>query len=293
VIDRRTFLAVGAGLVVTACGSSKEDAASASRPTAVGGSSTNSSPTDFVVVKRYPNTSLTPGSVRLPISRASSDGRLLSDGPQTLTATVRDAGGGELQKLSAERHGEDMLQVYWPFVAEIAEAGIYYLDVEGAIGDPSAFQVFDPAAVKVPGEGVALAAFETPTTDDPRGVDPLCTRTPDVCPFHEVTLAAALGSGKPVVYLVGTPAHCQTGTCAPGLEYLVELAPEHEGRAVFVHAEVYADDAATTVAPAVRASGLDYEPAIFVTDATGTVVERIDIIWDGRELSALLKTALS
>ena len=47
-----------------------------------------------------------------------------------------------------------------------------------------------------------------------------------------------------------------------------------------MHAEVFADNAATTVAPAVTAAELDYEPVIFVTDASGTVVERIDIIWD-------------
>ena len=108
-----------------------------------------------------------------------------------------------------------------------------------------------------------------------------------------MTLTAALASGKPVVYIIGTPAHCQTATCAPGLEYLVEVAPEYRDRAVFVHAEVYADTAATQVAPAVTASGLDYEPAIFVTDKTGTIVERIDIIWDAPDLSALLATALS
>jgi hypothetical protein len=50
---------------------------------------------------------------------------------------------------------------------------------------------------------------------------------------------------------------------------------------------------ATEVAPAVRAAGLDYEPVIFVTDAEGTVVERIDIIWDDADLSAMLDRAVA
>ena len=46
---------------------------------------------------------------------------------------------------------------------------------------------------------------------DPRGVDPICTREPEVCPFHDITLTEALAAGKPVVYYVGTPAFCSTG----------------------------------------------------------------------------------
>jgi hypothetical protein len=95
------------------------------------------------------------------------------------------------------------------------------------------------------------------------------------------------------VYLVGTPAHCVTATCGPGLDFLIEVAKAYDGVATFVHAEVYADPEATTVAPAVTASGLDYEPAIFVTDATGAIVRRIDIVWDQAELTELLADALS
>ena len=74
----------------------------------------------------------------------------------------------------------------------------------------------DPAQVTVPYIGSVLPPFDTPTVDDHRGVEPYCTLTPAPCPLHDVTLTQALASGKPVAYMVGTPAHCQTGTCAPG-----------------------------------------------------------------------------
>ena len=116
------------------------------------------------------------------------------------------------------------------------------------------------------------------------GVEPYCTLSPEPCPFHEVTLTEALASGKPVVYVVGTPAHCQTGTCAPGLQFAIAEQQRVGDAAVFVHADVYADDAATTVAPAVVALHVDYEPIVYLCDAKGVLVDRLDAVWDASEL---------
>ena len=60
-----------------------------------------------------------------------------------------------------------------------------------------------------------------------------------------------------------------------------------------MHAEVFADQAGTKVAPAVTALGLTYEPVIWIADATGTVQRRIDVVWDLDELSAVLADTLS
>ena len=81
-----------------------------------------------------------------------------------------------------------------------------------------------------------------------------------------------MASGKPVAYMVGTPAHCQTGTCAPALEFLVKSHARVGDKIVMVHADVYSDDAATTVAPAVAALGLEYEPVLYlVKDGTSPI----------------------
>ena len=93
----------------------------------------------------------------------------------------------------------------------------------------------------------------------------------------------ALAAGGPVVYLIGTPAFCQTGTCGPILELLMEVSDEF-GDVTFVHSEVYTDTTATTPAPAVDASGLTFEPAIFLVDADGIVAERLDVVVDVSEL---------
>ena len=90
------------------------------------------------------------------------------------------------------------------------------------------------------------------------------------------------------VYLVGTPAHCQTGICGPVLDLLVDASKQFPG-VQFVHAEVYADDAATVVAPAVSALQLDYEPLLFLVGADGVVRHRLDVIYDSVELRQRLQ----
>ena len=50
-----------------------------------------------------------------------------------------------------------------------------------------------------------------------------------------------------------------------------------------VHADVYSDDAATTVAPAVAALGIEYEPVLYLVK-NGTVADRVDVIWDQQEV---------
>ena len=106
--------------------------------------------------------------------------------------------------------------------------------------------------------------------------------------MHEVTLREALALGKPIAYLVGTPAHCSTGTCAPALDALI-AARERVGDAfTFIHAEVYSDANATTIAPAVNAVSMNFEPALFITDASGVITARLDAVFDAVELQSVI-----
>ncbi|MEI7547251.1 MAG: hypothetical protein WCK21_04235 [Actinomycetota bacterium] len=146
------------------------------------------------------------------------------------------------------------------------------------------FEVFDATDVDSPDTGTPMPPFDTPTKDNHRGVEPYCTLAPQPCPFHQETLADALKSGKPVAYMVGTPAHCTTGTCSPGLQFLVAESTRVGDKMVCVHADVYTNNEATDVAPAVAALGVQYEPIIYFIDTTGTIVDRLDGIWDKSEL---------
>jgi hypothetical protein len=274
-MTRRTFLVTGAATVaVAACGGGSG-----------GGGGGNGLPDNAVIVRRFDAASQQTGRVRLPVSLAVRDGNILDTGPAELTARLTDtATGATVATLTAARHGEGLASPYWPFVAEVTTAGIYELAIDGTV-EPMSFQVVEPGTSPVPQVGDPLPGFDTPTTASPGGVEPICTRE-QPCPFHAVTLTEALVSGKPVAYLVGTPAHCATAVCGPILDFLMAEAERVGDAVVFVHAEVYTDDTLATVAPAVQAYGLTFEPVVFLADASGVLRSRLDGVVDRAELAA-------
>lgn len=289
--SRRQFLALSASVgfagALAACG---------------GGSKGTSAVGDIEgtlqIVKRFPDTGLVRGPVRLPISLGDTTGVLGSDKlsalPSTLHASVVDAETGDvlIEKVSANRFGDDMSVPYWPFTFTIdRDKGIFLLKVEEAPESDCSFQIEERKNVLTPVMGEPLPPFDTPTTDNSRGVDPICTRKDSPCPFHDVTLTEALKSGKPVLYLIGTPAYCQTGTCTPALDALIEASKTLGDSVVFVHADVYKDKTATVAAPAVQAYKLTYEPVLYITDATGKLVDRLDSVFDVKEMNAVLANA--
>ncbi|MEY4796456.1 MAG: hypothetical protein RLZZ105_882, partial [Actinomycetota bacterium] len=159
-------------------------------------------------------------------------------------------------------HDAESSLPYYPFRINILTSGNYALVVAGGPIEGAAFSVLEPDQVAVPGANDSLPGFDTPTFENNREVKPICTRIPDPCPFHAMTLTEALKLGVPVAYLVGTPAHCKTGTCSPALDGLIEVGSRIGDRAVFIHAEIYSDEAATVIAPAVKALNLTFEPVL-------------------------------
>lgn len=289
--SRRRFLALsgslGLGALVGACSGSSSSGA---------GSLEGSSGT-LQVVKRFPTAGLVPGSIRLPISLADKTGILTTDGkvklPQSLTAKVIDAVTGDVvvASVTAEKHDKNMSTPYWPFIVNVSKIGFYTLVLDIATDSEMSFQVEERTNVLWPLVGDPLPPFDTPTVDNNRGVDPICTRPEGTCPFHDITLTQAIKSGKPVVYFIGTPAYCKTGTCAPGLDALISLAEKIGDKAIFVHADVFTDKTATKIAPAIEAYKLTYEPVFYITDAQGVLVNRLDAVFDVTEMSSALAAA--
>ena len=293
-ISRRTFITgslgvigatstVGVGSLLAGC--SGESTATTSESVAALG--------DLQLVQRFPQV-LVPGNVRLPISLANQAGLLTTDSgfelPNTLLAQLINADTQEVvaESLSADRHDTGLTIPYWPFRVDIDKPGIYTLIVDGGPAEGAAIQVLNATEVLIPLIGSQLPGFDTPTVDDHRGVEPVCTRTPEPCEFHNITLNEALALKKPIAYLVGTPAHCSTGTCAPALEALITVKNSIGDAMTFLHAEIYTDDKATTVAPAVVALKMEYEPAIYITDASGKIIERFDAVFDAEEISSAI-----
>jgi len=238
----------------------------------------------FTLVQRFPNNVQVPGVIRMPITLSTGAAQFIQDGPATLTARVVDIDGAPVGDTFSAVRRDVAPAPYYDFRTVIDAPGIFALVVDGGPDEGAAFQVMDPQAVAVPTPGRPLPGFNTPTLADDQGVDSLCTRTPEPCPFHELSLTDALATGRPVAYYVGTPEFCSTGSCAPALDALIVAANQFGDQFVFVHAEVFTDSAGVDIAPAVTAAGMTYEPALFITDAAGMVVERLDAVWDESEL---------
>lgn len=196
---------------------------------------------------------------------------------------------------SADHEHADILR-YFAVRTTLPKPGIYDLviEVEGSkISLP--VQAFDAAQVSVLLPGEAMPAIATPTFEDARGVDPVCTRFPDPCPFHKTSLDQILQMAKPTAVLVSTPALCATAYCGPVLEALTVVAQSFPG-VEMVHIEVYANAAASDfdlanepdLAPAVIALGLEFEPSLFLVGSDGIIVERIDNVYDELELLSAL-----
>ncbi len=278
---RRFLLAVAASGALAACSGSDGDDG------AVPGSD-GDIPAGFTLVQRFPNNVQVPGEVRLPITLSTGAAEFIQDGPAELGAQVVDIDGAPVGgRLTAAKRAVAPAP-YYDFRTSIDAPGVYALIVDGGPPTGAAFQVLNPEDVAVPTPGTLLPGFETPTTGDTQGFDTICTRTPEPCPFHTLTLAEALNIDRPVAYYVGTPAFCSTGSCAPALEALIGASSSFGDTFVFVHAEVFTDDAGTNIAPAVTAIGMTYEPALFITDAAGVIRERIDAVWDQTELEESL-----
>lgn len=276
--SRRSFLALAAGGVLVACGGSGSGSGDGS---AAGGG--GDAPGALIVM--FPSGIHTVGrDERLAFGLADAEGIPMADGPAEITAELsRGDGSPPLATLTATRHADGVPRGYYPFTINQSETGVYALNATiGGAALESMFTLVEPGQAPVPGPGDAMPPFDTPTVDAARGVDPICSR-PEPCPFHQITLTEALASGRPVAYLVGTPAHCQTGTCGPLLDLLMEASGDFPD-VTYVHADVYADDAATTLSPAVQALALTYEPLLFLIGAGGDVRRRLDVIADRAEI---------
>ena len=204
---RQVITAAGSAVLLAACGDNAE-----TKP--------------WILVQRFPSEPLlTPGDVRLPISLAD-DTRMLDNGPATLTGWVETDDDARLRitDVTGIRRHDGIPTPYWEVRATLPAEGSYALRLEGDDGYGASFKVYSPADVISPLTGNELPPFDTPTADDHRGVEPYCTLSPDPCPLHEMTLTEALALGKPLAYMVGTPAHCQTGTCTPGLQFLIKIS---------------------------------------------------------------------
>ncbi len=277
---------------LVACGGSEP-----SGDTLVLGGEASTTPSRLAV--RFPDGFRTPsmaavdsGPQRFPFIIFADDGfPLVTDAPETIDIELL-FDGESIAVETVERHGAGQFTPYYPLVFTPGQVGSYVARAEFSDLDVE-FRVEARVDVPLLQVGDKLPVFDTPTFDDLRGVELLCTRT-DPCPFHEVTLTEALSNGKPTALLIATPAFCQTDVCGPSVEFLIETAADRDDINV-IHAEVFAEDPNTIeggglpeLAPLLTEMAMTFEPSLFVTDASGTIVDARHYAIDRREFSEAL-----
>lgn len=287
-LTRRAVLLGGAGTVglvalggLSACGGGDED----SSDTTTGEATRN-------LLSIFPAQGgflIPTGEQRITYALADFDGAPI-EGPASLTFQLVPPEGDPIE-VEAERHDEGIPTAYYPvrFTPEVEGVWTTLVDVDGQEIEAS-FAVSPASEVTTLARGEPFPRLETPTVDDARGVDPICTQDPP-CALHDVTVAQALDEGTPLALLVATPAFCSTQLCGPVLDVLLAVQEELPD-ARYLHAEVYADPEAVaniaeaTRAPATQALGLFYEPSLFLVDGDGILVDRLDNIYDTAEAKA-------
>lgn len=129
-----------------------------------------------------------------------------------------------------------------------------------------------------PTAGERAPKVHTPTLADVAGdASRISTREPAPRSLLQEDLFDVYGK-RPVALLFATPALCQSRVCGPVVDVLAQAqAEDSSGRAAYITSEIYKDnrvDRGLRSQPA--AYRLPTEPWLFVLDAKGRVVERIE-----------------
>jgi hypothetical protein len=130
---------------------------------------------------------------------------------------------------------------------------------------------------KIPRPGEKAPSIQTPTASSVggQGGSKLSTRVPPDTQ-NKVNYAEVLGK-EPILLLFATPKFCQSRVCGPAVDVAQQAQHEFEGKANFIHMEIYNDnDPSKGVRPQVREFHLPSEPWLFAINREGVVSAAIE-----------------
>jgi len=150
------------------------------------------------------------------------------------------------------------------------------------------------AKSNIPAIGALARPSRQLTVADVPDIGQIDTSNPPHPELHNLTVADALATGKPIVLAFATPAYCTSRTCGPVIDkVVVPLSQKYGDRAIFIHIEPYDVQSARSGRGLVPIQsflewGLQSEPWVFVIDKTGRVVAKFEGIMGIEEVSAVL-----
>jgi hypothetical protein len=149
-----------------------------------------------------------------------------------------------------------------------------------------------------PGPGDAAPPSRQVTLDVAGSIEDIDTSFPPRPDMHRLTVAEALASGRPAVIAFATPAFCESRTCAPVMETVMDpLYAKYHDRAAFIHIEPYELPQLRQAnqkepVPAMREWRLQSEPWVFVVDGAGRIAAKFQGIMAEDEVEAALVAML-
>lgn len=187
----------------------------------------------------------------------------------------------QFQSLSSSQDPDSAKSVYVASV-EVPRKGTYLaaavvrLDGRNVVTSPFEFKAGASGGPPRPGE--QAPKVHTPTLSDVAGdAARISTREPAAKSLLQDDLFDVYGK-RPVALLFATPALCQSRVCGPVVDVLAQAqAEDSTGKAAYVTNEIYEEnrvDRGLRSQPA--AYRIPTEPWLFVLDANGRVVERIE-----------------
>lgn len=304
-----TALALGAGLIGGACGGSAGGAVSFPTVLTLGGRGL------------YPDvrsSSLAVGPNRVLLGLRDNNNRLISDaqvrlrfydlnGPKPVFSSAADTRFVSINLTTevpggppsvGEREG-----VYVAEDVRFDRAGNWGVQVDVTRGGkrmkpiPFTFTVLEHSPE--PAIGDPAPATRQPVLADVGGDDSaIDSSSPPRPAMHEITVADALKTGKPIVLAFATPAFCTTRTCGPMMENVMDpLYAKYHGQAIFIHIEPYdlkteRETGRQVPVPAYTQWNLQSEPWVFVIDRSGKIAAKFEGIASAQEVEAALVRVL-
>ena len=159
------------------------------------------------------------------------------------------------------------------------------------------FQVNEASAT--PPLGSIAPQTNNRTSGDVASLDEL-TSDPSPDPdLYNLTIAAAIATGKPTLVTFATPAFCTSLTCGPQVDIVKEIKNRNKGRANFIHVEIYdnplemrGDPSKGRLTRAVEEWALPSEPWSFILDGDGNVFAKFEAFTTAEELEGALLQVL-
>lgn len=232
----------------------------------------------------------------MPVRPAEAQVKASLLDPETKTSEVRSTSVAHFQQWPIGTQGVFTTQLF------LDKPGFWQLNVEATAADGSdleargAFQV--KASSDTPTVGQPAPRSATLTLDSLEDLSDLTTISSAAAPdpdLYQMSVDAALDTGKPLILVFSTPAFCVSATCGPQVAIISQIKEKYQNMANFIHVEVFENPhlieggrpVGDTVA-AVAEWNLPTEPWTFVIDGEGLVRAKFEQFTTKKEIETAL-----